>query len=93
MRTKTSDRSKVLPRRHCSPFPGTAERTQNSTFAATFLLPGFRHSLWRLPRCKGKLKLWRLVGCSSLFGLLVQPLKTAGPDGVRELSPIWFNRL
>jgi hypothetical protein len=28
-----------------------------------------------------------LVGCSLLFGLLMQPLETAGPDGVGEQGP------
>ena len=36
---------------------------------------------------RGNSTFWRLVGCSLLSGLLMQPLKTAGPDGVGELGP------
>jgi len=34
-----------------------------------------------------------LVGCSLLFGLLMQSFETAGPDGVREQGPILLFRL
>jgi len=34
-----------------------------------------------------------LVGCSLLFGLLMQSTWTAGPDGVREPGPNLLTRL
>ena len=43
-----------------------------------------------LPRCKHKMMNWPLVGCSRLFGLFVQSVETAGPDGIHEQGPIGF---
>jgi hypothetical protein len=39
-------------------------------------------ALQEVIRCSGA-----LVGCSLLFGLLMQPLETAGPDGVGKQGP------
>jgi len=57
---------------------------------------GSNRSNWRprttvcgwLPRCKHKVMIWWLVGCSRLSGLSMQSAWTAGPDGVREQGPI-----
>lgn len=46
-----------------------------------------------LPRCKHKVMIWCLVGCSRLSGLLMQSAWTAGPDGVREQGPDRLCRL
>jgi hypothetical protein len=57
-------------------------------------LEGGRNSpLWMAPALQENSTFWRLVGCSLLSGLLMQPLETAGPDGVGERGPNLLIRL
>ena len=59
--------------------PDQAGSTQFRPFAATFGYPASDTLCGWLPRCKGNSTFWRRVGCSSLFGLFVQPLKDCWP--------------
>ena len=49
--------------------------------------------LWMAPAMQEVNSDGGMVGCSLLSGLLMQSTVTAGPDGVREQSPILLLRL
>jgi hypothetical protein len=49
--------------------------------------------LWMAPALQEAIDAMARVGCSLLFGLLMQSVETAGPDGVREQVPILLIRL
>jgi hypothetical protein len=46
-----------------------------------------------LSRCKGLVDALAFVGCSLLSGPLVQPVETAGADGVCKQIPVLLIRL